>query len=410
MRGVELHIAWRYLFSPKSHHAINIVSGVSAAAVGVVTAAMICVLSVMNGFSGVVESMFSQLDPELRITASSGKYFDTTAPQIQSLRSLSSIAVYSECIEETALIEFESRQIPATLKGVDTAYASLTHIDDIILDGKYQVWDGAFERSVLGVGLANQLSIGAHFVRGLHLYAPRRQQAVNLMRPDESFNDESCFIAGIFAVNQVQYDDHYMLVSLPLARRLFDYNDHQVTAIELRLQPQASVPAVQREICQMLGADYQVLNRYEQQADFFRIVKVEKLMVTLLLVFILLIATFNIIGSLTMLMIDKQHDISILQYLGASSQQIQHIFRYEGWLISSLGALTGLVCGLALSLAQEHWGLLKLGNGTEYVLTAYPVEVEALDIVFVLAVVLIIGWIAAYIPTKTLRYHESLHA
>lgn len=400
---ISSFISLRYLFSKKSHNAINIVSGVSAAAVGVVTAAMVCVLSVMNGFGSVVRSMFSEFDPELLVVAREGTSFRADAPALAQLREREDVAVFCEMVEQTALIEHDGRQLPAQLKGVDTLYQSLTQIDSIILDGQYEVWDGGFDRCVMGVGLANQLGIGAHFVRGLHLYAPKRKGTINLMRPDESFLEASCWIAGIFAVNQTQYDEHLMLVNINLARRLFEYDDNEVTSVGLKLTAGTNLKTAKREIRRLLGEDYLVLDRYEQQKDFFRILKIEKLMSALLMVFILLIAAFNLIGSLTMLILDKQQNTHILRTLGANTDQIHKIFLYEGWLVSSLGAIIGLVIGLLLCLLQQHFGWLKLGSGTEYVLSAYPVEVQLWDVVLVLTVVLVIGWIAAYIPTKHLK-------
>lgn len=402
---VEHTIAWRYLFSKKSHNAINIVSGVSAAAVCVVTAAMVCVLSVMNGFGVVIEQMFSNFDPQIRITATNGKYFDCDSPTFQQVRQMTEVSIFSETIEETALVEFSDKQIPARIKGVDSLFQQLTQIDSILVDGYFSVYDGAFERSVLGQGLASQLSIGARFVHGLHLYAPKRNHKVNLLRPDESFNQSSCFIAGIFAVNQVKYDDQLMLVSLDMAQHLFDYAPHQVTAVELRLQDGFKTQEVKQQIRQILGDDFSVLDRYEQQEDFFRILRIEKLLTGVLIAFIMLIAAFNIIGSLTMLVLDKKEDILILNHLGATPQLIRRIFLYEGWLISSLGALIGLVLGLVLCLLQEHFGLLRLGSGTEYILSAYPVSVELPDLIIVILVVLGIGFVAAWIPSRHIKIH-----
>jgi len=396
--SVEQKIAWRYLWGKKSHNAINIVSGVSAAAVMVVTAAMVCVMSVMNGFGTVIEDMFSNFDPDLRITPVSGKVFSTTTPAFQTVRQLDGVALFSETVEETALVEFEDHQLSALLKGVDTAFAALTHIDSIIVDGKYCVHDGDFNFAVMGIGLSNQLGAGAHFIHPLHLYAPKRVPRVNMLNPTESFNRNTCYMAGIFAVNQLKYDDHYMLVSLPMARQLFDYPDHVVTAVEVKVN--GPVDAVQNKIRTILGADYRVLNRYEQQEDFFRILRIEKWLTALLLVFILLIASFNIIGSLTMLIIDKKNDIRVLHDLGANDNMIRRVFLLEGWLVSSLGAFLGLVLGVVVCLIQEHFGLIKLGNGTQYVLSAYPVHVEALDLLLVAIVVLALGFVAAWYPAK----------
>ena len=399
MLRVEYRIAWRYLFSKKGHNAINIVSGVSAAAVAVVTAAMVCVMSVMNGFGTMVEQLFSQFDPDIRIETTTGKSFHLSKDTQETLAQLPSVAMLSRSIEETALVYYDDKQMPVQLRGVDTAFAQLTHIDNIITDGKYMVFDGAFERAVLGQGLAWQLGINAHFVQAMHVYAPKRTGRVNMLRPDESFNHETCFIAGTFAVQQTQYDDALMIVSIELARRLLDFGDDEVSALLVQTKDGVSVRQAKRELQHVLGSRYRILDRYEQQADFFRILRIEKLLTGLLLAFILLIATFNIIGALSMLIIDKQRDIKILSDLGADDKMIRRIFLYEGWLISALGAAAGLVIGLVICLIQEHFGILKLGSGTEYVVSAYPVAVQGADILIIAAVVLALGAVAAYIPT-----------
>ena len=400
MSYIEPHIAWRYLWAKKSHNAINIVSGVSAVAVAVVTAALVCVLSVMNGLGSEVEKMFSRFDPDLRITAREGKSFSLNTEQFAALRCLNEVAITAVTIEETALVEFEDHQLPALIKGVDTSYQALTDIDSIIVDGHYSVFDGAFERTVIGQGLAWQLGIGAKFVSAVHLYAPRRTGRVNLMRPDQAFLKQTCFIAGIFAVNQVEYDDRMMLVSLPMARELFGYAPDEATALELRLTPGANIDKTKKHIRRLLGSDFLVLDRYEQQEDFYRILRIEKWLTALLLLFILLIAAFNLIGSLTMLMLDKKEDIRTLRNLGADNSMIRRIFTLEGWLISASGAIVGLVVGLILCLLQQQFGFIKLGSGTEYVLAAYPVQVRATDILLVLLSVLAIGFTAALIPTR----------
>ena len=282
MSQLERHIAWRYIFSKKSHNAINIVSGVSAAAVGVVTAAMVCVLSVMNGFGSLIETMFSQFDPQLRITATTGKSFSIEDEAIQSVIALPCVELVSQTVEETALIRYKDHQLPAHLMGIDDNFQQLTQIDSIITDGAFSVYDGAFERAVLGQGLANQVGINAHFVGGIHVYSPKRTERVNLMRPDESFNEATVFISSTFAVNQVKYDDTYMLISLPLARYLFDYDSVTVMALNLQLSPDVTTRQAKKQIQHILGDNFQVLDRYEQQADFFRILKIEKLLTILL--------------------------------------------------------------------------------------------------------------------------------
>ena len=398
-----LKIAWRYLFAKKQFNAIHSITAISSVAVGVVTAAMICVLSVMNGFGVMIEELFSQFDPDLRITAKAGKSFIINKETKSQLLSIPSINLVSESITETALAYFEEKQMPVQLMGVDSVFRQLTGIENIITDGHYEVFDGAFDRAVLGQGLAWKLGIGVHFIHGIEVYAPKREGKVNMLRPDVNFNSERCFIAGTFAVNQQKYDENLMLVDINLARRLLDYDTTEVTALQVGVAEGYSIRRAKRDIATILGEGYLIQDRYEQQEDFFRILRVEKFLTTLLLVFILLIATFNGIGSLSMLIIDKQQDIRTLSHLGASNDMIREIFMLEGWMVNTLGALGGVIVGLGTCLLQEHLGLLKLGNGAEYVVSAYPVAVQPGDIAFVCIIVLILGVISSWIPARKIN-------
>ena len=400
---IEWKIAWRYLFAKKQFNAIHIITAISSVAVGVVTAAMICVLSVMNGFGVMVEKMFSEFDPDLRIVKNEGKTFHFSRSSKAELQALPSVSLVSESISETALACFEDKQMPVQLMGVDSCFKQLTGIENIIVDGEYEVFDGAFDRAVLGQGLAWKLGIGARFIHGIEVYAPKRTGKVNMLRPDANFNHEVCYISGIFAVNQQKYDEQMMLVDIDLTRRLLDYDSTEVSALHVAVNEGYSIQKVKREISAVLGEGYLIQDRYEQQEDFFRILRVEKLLTTLLLVFILLIAIFNGIGSLSMLIIDKERDIQTLSHLGASEHTIRRIFLLEGWMVSALGAMGGMVVGLTICLLQQHLGLLQLGNGTEYVLSAYPVAVQASDVLLVSIVVLVLGAIAAWIPTRKLK-------
>lgn len=396
----ELKIAWRYLFAKKQFNAIHIITAISSIAVGVVTAAMICVLSVMNGFGVMVETLFSQFDPDIKITTKAGKSFIINEEKKRQLEELPCINLVSESITETALVYFEDKQMPVQLLGVDSAFAHLTEIENIITDGHYEVFDGAFDRAVLGQGLAWKLGIGARFVHGIHLYAPKREGRVNMLRPDENFNCEICYIAGTFAVNQQKYDDNLMLVDIGLTRRLLDYDSNEVTALQVAIKDGYSIKKAKHDITSILGDGYILQDRYEQQEDFYRILRIEKLLTALLLIFILLIATFNGIGSLSMLIIDKQQDIHTLSHLGASSGMIRNIFMLEGWLVNALGALSGLLLGLSICLIQEHFGILKLGTGTEYIISAYPIAVQGWDILLVSVVVLALGAVSSWIPAR----------
>lgn len=400
---IESHIAWRYLFSKKGHNAINIVSGISAAAVVVVTAAMICVLSVMNGFGSLVEQMFSEFDPPLLVVPEEGQTLRTDTAPVVSLYAREDIQAVSMQLEQTALVRYKDHQLPARVLGVDTLFEATANMSNIITDGFFSVWDGAFDRATLGQGLAAQLGMNAHFTGALHLYAPQRTGRINMLRPDKSLQHEHAFIAGTFAVNQIEYDDQLILVSLPLAQRLFEYDEYTATALRIAPKKGQKIDKVQNEIAKVLGPGYKVLNRYEQQADFFRILRIEKWLTILLLVFILLIASFNIIGSLSMLIIDKREDIRILSDLGADEPTIRRIFLLEGWFISALGTLLGIIIGVLVCLGQQHFGWLKLGTGSEYIISVYPVQVQIADILLVAAVVLALGFVAAWYPSRKLK-------
>lgn len=400
------HIAKRYLFSPKSHNAINVISGISAAGVCIGTLALVCVLSVFNGFEGLITNMFTSFDPDLKITLVKGKTFDTSKPEIKELRKLKTIAVCTEVVEENALLRFKEKQMPATIKGVSDQFSKMTKIDSIMYDGKFMLFDGAFYRAVPGVGVANTLGLGPHFIDALVIYAPKRTSTINLLRPENSFNRKNTFVSGIFCVKQAVYDDHTVLVSIELARDLFEYDQQTVTALEIKLADNANPDKAQAEIQHIVGSNYQVKNRYEQQESFFKIMKIEKWITYLILTFILLIASFNIIGSLSMLIIDKKEDIDTLRKLGADNNLIKNIFLFEGWMISAVGALAGIILGTLICLAQEVFGFIRLGSG--YVVDAYPVKTELTDILLVTVTVLLMGFLAAYYPVRYIQSKQKM--
>ena len=408
LRGLSFsfRIARRYLFSKKSHNAINIISGISSAGVGVGAMALVCVLSVFNGFELLISNMFSSFDPDLKITLVHGKTFDSNSPEFSKVRKLKSVAYFTEVVEENALLRFKTKQMPATIKGVSNDFEKMTRIDSIMYDGDFILNDGAFERAVPGVGVAAILGLSAHFIDPLYIYAPKRTSKINLLRPENSFNQMGTFVSGIFSVKQLQYDDHYVIVSIKLARDLFEYDKNKVTSIELKLARGADHEIVQKQIKRILGDKYQVKNRYEQQESFFKIMKIEKWFTYLILCFILLIASFNIIGSLSMLIIDKKDDIETLSNLGANNQLIKRIFLFEGWMISVVGAICGIGLGAFLCLLQEYFGILKLGTG--YVVDAYPVQTNVMDFVLVFVTVLAMGFLAAYYPVRYIRKQEKI--
>lgn len=402
----SFRVSRRYLFSKKSHNAINIISGISASGVAVGTMALVVVLSIFNGFDSLITTMFSNFDPDLKITLTHGKSFNDSTQAFSKIKKLRSVAYFTEVIEENALLRFKEKQMPVTIKGVSNDFEKMTRIDSIMYDGKFQLYDGAFERAVPGVGVASILGLGAHFVDPLYIYAPKRTSTINLLRPETSFNQIGTFVSGIFSVKQLQYDDHYVIVSINLARQLFEYDTHTVSAIELKLSDGVDKQKVQQQIQQIVGNQFLVKNRYEQQESFFNIMKIEKWITYLILSFILLIASFNIIGSLSMLIIDKKDDIQTLRHLGANRHMIKRIFLFEGWLISIVGAVGGIVAGTLLSLLQQYFGFLKMGSG--YVVDAYPVVTKVSDILLVFITVLIMGFLAAYYPVRYIKTKQNI--
>jgi len=399
------YIAKRYLFSKKSHNAINVISGISAAGVCVGTMALVCVLSVFNGFETLIADMFSAFDPDLKITLTQGKTFDVNSPELGEIRKMKSVASFTEVVEENALLRFKNKQMPATIKGVSDNFKDMTRIDSIMYDGEFILFDGAFERAVPGVGVASILGLGSHFIDPLYIYAPKRTSKINLLRPENSFNQVGTYVSGIFAVQQLQYDDHYVLVSINMARDVFEYGKTTVSSVELKLAGNVDPEQVENQIQKRLGDRFQVKNRYEQQESFFKIMKIEKWITYLILCFILLIASFNIIGSLSMLIIEKKNNIATLRSLGANNQLIKRIFLFEGWMISLVGALSGIGLGALLCLLQEHFGFLKLGSG--YVVEAYPVVTNWVDMLLVLFTVTSMGFLAAYYPVRYINVDKE---
>jgi lipoprotein-releasing system permease protein len=398
------YIAKRYLFSKKKHNAINIISGISGCGVALATLAMVCTLSVFNGFQDMVASLFTAFDPQLKVSVSEGKVFDAQDPRVAAVCALPEVEVCTQTLEENAMVQYKDRQAMVVLKGVEDNFEQLTAIDSILYGGgKFQLHDAVVNYGVMGVDLVSTLGCGIAFVDPLRVYLPKRNARVNMANPAASFNRDFLYSPGVvFAVNQQDYDAKYILVPLAFLRQLLDYT-HEVSAIELKLKPDANASAVQTHIQQMLGDGFVVQNRYEQQADVFRIMEIEKLISYLFLVFILTIACFNVIGSLSMLILDKKDDVQTLRSLGANDKLISRIFLFEGRLISLFGALAGIVLGLALCFLQQRFGLISLGGGGgTFVVDSYPVSVHAWDVVLVFVTVLAVGFLSVWYPVRYL--------
>lgn len=402
--SLPFFIARRYLFSKKKHNAINIISGISVCGVALATLALVCTLSVFNGFQDMVAGFFTAFDPELKITAREGKVFDPHEACIRQVHALSEIDVWTETLEENAMVQYKDRQAMAVIKGVEDNFEQLTSIDSLLYGtGKFLLSDSVVDYGFLGVELISELGTGIQFVDPLQVYAPKRNVRVNIANPTAAFNREYLFSPGaIFAVNQQKYDSRYILTSLDFARRLFNY-DTEVSAIEMKLKPGSNIGSVQKKIAGILGDRFIVQNRYEQQADVFRIMEIEKLISYLFLTFILGIACFNVIGSLSMLILDKREDVKTLRNLGADDRLIARIFLFEGRMISVFGALSGIVLGLLLCFLQQRFGLISLGGGNgSFVVDAYPVSVHATDIILVFLTVITVGFLSVWYPVRYL--------
>lgn len=397
------YIARRYLFSKKSHNAINVISAISVCGVALATLALVCTLSVFNGFQDLVTTFFTAFDSQLKITAVRGKVFDGQDKRVLQLKKMPDVEVYSESLEDNVMVQYQGRQAMAVVKGVEDNFDQLTPIDSILFGrGDLLLHDEVVDYAIPGIQLLSTLGSGIRFLDPLEIYAPRRGAKVNMANPSTAFVTGNLFSSGlVFAVNQEKYDASYILTSIDFARRLFQYTT-EVSAINLKLKAGADTDAVKKHIQDLLGDDFLVQDRYEQQADTYRIMEIEKLISYLFLTFILMIACFNVIGSLSMLIIDKRDDVVTLRNLGASDRQIVRIFLFEGHMISFFGAFAGVVLGLLLCWLQQEYGLIALGNSGSFVVDAYPVSVHASDVLLIFITVLLIGFLSVWYPVRFL--------
>lgn len=394
------YIARRYLFSKKSTHAINVISGVSVVGVAVATMALVVTLSVFNGFHDLVASLFTAFDPQLKVTPAVGKTAPADDPVLTRIRHLPEVEVATETVEDMALAIYGDRQAMVTIKGVDDNFDSLTHIREILVgEGEYELHAAGLNYGIPGIRLAEALGTGYRYDRPLKIYAPKREGQLNMANPTDGFVEDELYSPGVlFSVKQAKYDKSYIVTSIGFARNLFGLQG-MVSALELRLKPGTDFDAAKEKIRQMAGGKYTVKDRFEQQEDTFRIMKIEKLIAYIFLTFILAVACFNIIGSLSMLIIDKKADVATLRNLGASDKQIVRIFLFEGRMISAIGAVLGIAVGLLLCWLQQTYGLVGLGRSSgSFIIDAYPVSVHPEDVALIFVTVLAVGFIAVWYP------------
>ncbi len=395
-------VARRYLFSKKSTHAINIISAISVVGVAVATMALVVTLSVFNGFHDLVASFFTTFDPQLKIVPVKGKTVAADDPLLAKVKVLPEVEVSMESVEDQALAVYQGRQAMVNIKGVESNFEQLTHIDEILLgDGRFELRAADMFYGIPGVRLAEQLGMGYTYEDPIKIYAPRRDGQLNMANPLDGLVEDELYSPGVlFNVKQARYDKSYILTDIAFARRVFEQQG-MISALELRLKPGSNFDRVKSEIKEIVGDGFAVKDRFEQQDDTFKIMKIEKFIAYIFLTFILMVACFNIIGSLSMLIIDKKDDVVTLRNLGASDRQIVRIFLFEGRMISAIGAVLGIVLGLTLCWAQQTYGIVKLGSSSgNFIINAYPVSVHPEDVVIIFITVLIIGFLSVWYPVR----------
>ena len=401
-----LIIARRYVFSKKSTNAINVISAISVVGVAVGTMALVIVLSVFNGFHDLVASFFTNFDPQIELVPTQGKTAPADDPLLDKIRKMPQVSVHTDVLEDQGLAVYGDRQQMVTVMGVDDNFTQLTNISDILYgDGEFTLQAANLFYAIPGIRLAQDMGLGARFDGYLKLYAPvRRGQITDLEDPSDGFVVDSLISPGVvFAVNQAKYDRDHIICSIGFARRLFD-QDGMLSSLQIRLKPGSDLAAVKKQMREIVGSKYRVLDRFEQQSDTFNIMQIEKVLAYVFLTFILMVACFNIISSLSMLIIDKKADAATLRNLGATDRQIRSIFLFEGRIISAIGAVVGILLGLLLCWLQQEFGLVHMGDSAgSFVVNAYPVSVHYDDVAIVFVTVLLIGWGAAWIPTRNLK-------
>ena len=396
------YIARRYLFSKKSTHVINLISGISAVGVAVATMALVVTLSVFNGFHDLVASFLTAFDPQIEVVPARGKTAPADDPVLAKLRALPEVDVVTESVEDQALAVYGDNQAMVVVKGVDDNFSELTHIGDILYgEGDFSLHAANLEYGTVGIRLADQLGMSADWPGSLYIYAPKREGQFDMMNPTEGFVVDSLISPGVvFSVRNGRYDREYILTSIGFARRLFGQQG-MLSQLEFRLKPGSDLDAVKAEMREIAGDKYHVLDRMEQQADTFKIMKIEKFIAYIFLTFILAVACFNIIGSLSMLIIDKKDDVVTLRNMGATDKQITRIFLFEGRMISAIGAVVGILLGLLLCWLQQRYGLVALGESSgSFVVDAYPVSVHPEDIIIVFLTVVAVGFASVWYPVR----------
>ena len=404
--NLSFFIAKRYLISKKSNNAINVISWISIIAIAVTTAALVIVLSAMNGLTAVVADLYNAIEPDLKITAINSKYITNKKELTNKIKSIAGVKGISYSIEENALIKLDDKQAVITVKGVDAEFKNLTQFDTVVVEGVYRFSNNNQFYGVFGKGIANKLGLNINdFVSPISIYAPIRGK-VESINPEDAFNKLSISPAGIFSLND-DFDFKYVLIDLKAAQELFGC-PNSFSIIELSVSEKAQIDVIQNQLQLVLGSNFLIKNLYQSNDVLFKTLETEKLWTFLILAFILVIATFNIIGALTMLIIEKKKDIKTLYNLGADQKFIRNIFLQEGFLITSVGAISGLIIGLVVCVLQQQFHLVTFDD--QYVIPYYPIIMKFKDFVWILGVVMGIGFLAAIYPVRIFTKNDLVHS
>lgn len=399
-------IAKRYLFAKKSHNVINIISLISSIGIGIGSMALIIILSVYNGFDTLIKSQYQAYQPDFVITPSEGKSFSANSVQFEQIASLPGVTQLFPVVEETVFAIYDNRQSIATIRGVGEAYGQISGISENVVEGEFKLGFGDVGNAVIGSGLATELRLRVRFLSPIELYFPDRNSQISMINPAASLNDELLYPSGIISLNN-DFDKSGIYIPISKARELLSYGEHEATSVEIYMDKSSgeSLRGVyserEKELEKILGASFVVKNRYEQNETLYKMMRSEKFAVYMILFFVILVVSINIFGSLSMLILEKKHDIQTYLSMGAGIGIINRIFVLQGWLISFFGAVVGVVIGLILCFIQQQYGIIPMpGN---YIVDSYPVDIHFADVVITLSGVLLIGYLISILPVRLLK-------
>jgi len=399
--NLPFFIAFRYFKARRSRHIINWISRISIAGITLGTMALIIVLSVFNGLDHLIRNLFGSFDPDIKITAAEGKTFTADSLLLKRTGAVKGVVDYCKVLEDNALLKYRDRQAIATIKGVGPEFTIVSGIDSMMYDGEIHLGNNETPMGVIGRELAGELGVGLNFINPINLYVPKRSGKI-LLNPAQSISHSYLFPSGVFAVQQ-DYDSKYLIVPLAFAQNFFDYPENEISALEISVSDDRKIPGIVKELSALFGDQFKVADRLAQHADFYRVMSAEKWAIFLILSFILLIASFNTISSLTLLMLEKKNDMQTMRSMGSSQTSIRRIFLWEGLMVTGTGMVIGLILGAIICFVQQQFGIVRFPSNGSFVVNVYPVRMLFTDFLLVMGLVGVIGLFAAWLPLKVMK-------